>query len=336
MSGSKKFVVTGGYGMLGSNLVTRLAKMGHEVVVIDNDIRGMEAYARSMWSELHVGNQITVVEQDIREAVGSDAAIALAKGASGFVHLADIVAGIGYVFGNQYDILHQNISIDKAALEFAMSAGLSRLIYASTACAFNQERQRTIDSKISIANDLYPAFPESTYGWAKAIGDISLENLTSDRELQKTTIFFHNLLGTPCDYWSAKAQVVPAISKRAVDSSGDESPSLVVWGSGQQGRAFVPVQKAVDAIIHAINEPQRYYHVGPEFCTTILEASQEIVALLGDRHTIEFDRTKPEGDLGRAVDPSEDCKVPGVQISKKDIALEIRKTVEWVQQDLLS
>ena len=40
MKTSKKIVVTGGAGMIGSNLVARLLKEGHEVVVIDNLWRG--------------------------------------------------------------------------------------------------------------------------------------------------------------------------------------------------------------------------------------------------------------------------------------------------------
>ena len=39
-----KILVTGGCGMIGSNLVKRLVKEGHEVTIIDNLWRGKKEY----------------------------------------------------------------------------------------------------------------------------------------------------------------------------------------------------------------------------------------------------------------------------------------------------
>ncbi|WP_425043828.1 NAD-dependent epimerase/dehydratase family protein [Primorskyibacter sp. S87] len=325
-----KQVVTGGFGMLGSNLVSKMAGDGYQVVVIDNDFRGMKKHALALWDEHGVTDRIRLIEADIREVAMTPDQHPDLDGAGCLIHLADVVAGIGYVFGNQYKILHENIEIDRAAFELASALQVSKLIYASTACAFNQTKQRSLDSRISIKSDLYPAYPESTYGWAKTVGDISLENLAPDLGIAKTTIFFHNLIGTPCDFWSEKSQFLPAISKRAVDVLQEESPSLTVWGSGKQGRALVPVPLAVAAIEHAVRNPSRYYHVGPEFCTSVLEVAQLVTRNLGRDYLIEFDTTKPEGDIGRSVDPDEECKVPGMEISQQDVEAAIGETVKWI------
>lgn len=329
---AQNILVSGGFGMLGSNLASRLAAAGHEVTVIDSNYRGMKDHALALWDANDVTARIRVIEADIRDVERSPGMRAELEGASCFIHLADVVAGIGYVFGNQYKILHENIEIDRAAFEVASGLGVAKLIYASTACAFNQDRQRSLDSKISIQSDLYPAYPESTYGWAKTVGDISLENLAPDMGIEKTTIFFHNLIGTPCDFWSEKSQFLPAISKRAIEAQEAESPALTVWGSGKQGRALVPVPVAAAAIEYAISNPSRYLHVGPEFCTSILEVAQLVTQQLARDFRIEFDTTKPEGDVGRSVDPGEKYKVPDLEISQQDIEVEIRNTVDWISR----
>ena len=57
---TKKYLVTGGTGFIGSALVKRLVKQGHKVRVLDNDIRGAEERLTE------IKDKIELVKADIR------------------------------------------------------------------------------------------------------------------------------------------------------------------------------------------------------------------------------------------------------------------------------
>ena len=91
-------MVTGGAGMIGSNLVKRLVKTGCRVSVVDNLWRGKKEYLLD-----DGGKPVIDMDRDFHETDLSipGAVDPLLEGVDYVIHLADIVAGIGYVFNNQ-------------------------------------------------------------------------------------------------------------------------------------------------------------------------------------------------------------------------------------------
>src|ERR1035437_6863235 len=95
---NKKILVTGGAGMIGSNLVKRLVKAGDEVFVIDNLWRGKIEYLNDDW-----GNPVIPLDTHFfrLDLMQPDIADDIFEKVEYVIHLADIVAGIDYVFNNQ-------------------------------------------------------------------------------------------------------------------------------------------------------------------------------------------------------------------------------------------
>jgi GDP-D-mannose 3', 5'-epimerase len=318
-------IITGGLGMVGSNLVANLSKT-NKVFVIDNNIRQMKDYSIAFIKEHGELDNVTLLEEDVREFDHSK----IDRQIDIFFHLADIVAGIGYVFNNQYEILTENIEIDKAAFELAKTLAVTKVVYASTACVFNQNAQRSIDSKLKIDRDLFPAFPESTYGWAKLYGQLLLQNLFEDQQYK--VVFFHNMIGTPCDFSSDKSQMVPSICNRLQNQSNNE---LIVWGSGEQGRAFVPVKTAARFLSNLYNtwgDIGSLQQFGPMQCTTVNEVAETLITNFMPKCKIVHDLTKPEGDIGRSVDQADSI----VEISKEQVSSTIIDTYRWIAQQKLT
>jgi nucleoside-diphosphate-sugar epimerase len=326
----KNLVLTGGFGMLGSNALLALEASYENIIIIDSNIRDMKKFTMSFWADKKLDlSKLIMIEKDIRALKSIDVQCHLIEGEVHYLHLADIVAGIGYVFNNQFSILDENTNIDLSSFKLAKAIGASKVLYASTACVFNQDSQRTIDSKISIDTDLYPANPESTYGWAKLFGEIALFNLFKDDNVDASVIYFHNLIGFPCDYNSSKAQMVPSIITRALKIK--ESGNLDVWGSGNQGRAFVPVERAAEAIklMFEMNNPPLRTQVGPKFCTSVREVANMIADNVEPDVNIVFDLTKPEGDIGRSV--GNDIQII-TEITQSEISTSIGRTLQWIRE----
>jgi nucleoside-diphosphate-sugar epimerase len=295
-----KILVTGGCGMIGSNLVKRLVSEGNDVYVVDNLWRGKLVYLNSQDHlpviDLHQNFfNLDLSIQDVCDDLVSKMEYV--------VHLADIVAGIDYVFNNQGDLFRKNILINSNIINSCRKAGKSIIkgfIYVGTACSFPLTRQNSLDVIPLKEDELYPAQPESAYGWSKLMGQIETEFLEKEIGIPCCTLMFHNVYGSPCDF-GERSQVIPALIRKAINYPKEP---FHVWGSGQQGRAFIHVNDIVDGICLALEKGWGHGHIqlGPSVCTSIKEIAETIVKISGKDIDIFYDTSKPEGDKARSAD----------------------------------
>lgn len=323
-----KIIVTGGAGMIGSTLVKALVKQGHDILVIDNLWRGKLEYLIDNETQKHVIDlESQFFEIDLAAGIPE---VPVFEGTEYIVHLADVVAGIGYVFNNQGSLFRQNLLINTNTVELAKRLKVKGYLYAGTACSFPLELQNSFDYKLLKEEDLYPANPESAYGWSKLMGQYEADLLEKETDIQVLSLMFHNVYGAPCDYSEERSQVIPALIRKAIEFPENE---FVVWGSGKQGRAFIHIDDIVNAIILGLEKGmgKGYIQIGPDFSTTIAELAKTIVDISGKEIDIQFDTTKPEGDKARAADYKMAREVLGwePQVNLRD---GLEKTYQWIKQ----
>lgn len=314
----KKILVTGGAGMIGSNLVKRLVKEGNEVYVIDNLWRGKIEYLNDDKTNVpvidvdtHFFNIDLAVQENVDELIASSKFEYV-------VHLADIVAGIDYVFGNQGDLFRQNNLINTNVFSAVRKAGKAKikgLIYVGTACSFPLTRQNSLDVIPLRDDELYPALPESAYGWSKLMGQLEIGFLEKETGIPCCTLMFHNVYGSPCDF-GARSQVIPALIRKAINYPAEP---FHVWGSGEQGRAFIHVDDVVNALCLALDKGwgHEWMQIGPSVCTSIKEIAETVVRISGKDIDVFYDTTKPEGDKARSADYSKAKEILGWEPSVK-------------------
>lgn len=319
-----KIVVTGGAGMIGSNLCARLLADGHDVVAIDNLWRGSLDNLRMTCGEAY--DRLTFLNADLSTI--SDWAEQL-RDADCVYHLADIVAGIGYVFMNENSIFRKNLLINASVATACELMRVKRYVYVGTACSFPLHLQSGVDARPLKETDQFPAHPESAYGWSKLMGELDAGYMARYSGIDTVTLVFHNVYGTPCDYKSNRAQALPAIAYRALLAR--KTGTLDVWGDGTQGRAFVHVDDIVDALMAALHKGEGCgpIQIGPDVCTPIGEAARTIAKIVDPNIEIRFDATKPVGDKGRCADYSKATSVLGW---KPAVPLEqgLRSMVQWI------
>ncbi len=138
MKNENHILVTGGAGMIGSNLVKRLVREGFRVSVIDNLSRGKIEYLLE-----NDGSPIIDLKSGFHniDMANPKSADHLFEGVDYVFHLADIVAGIGYVFSNQGSIFRQNLLINSNAVSAARKFKPKGFIYVGTACSFPAHKQ---------------------------------------------------------------------------------------------------------------------------------------------------------------------------------------------------
>lgn len=268
---------------------------------------------------------------DLSKPENQDEVIYILKECDTVIHLADIVAGIGYVFNNQYEIFRVNNLINTNLFNACALAEVKKIIYAGTACSFPKDLQMSLDSELK-ESQLYPAEPESAYGWSKLMGSLELQFMQERYGMQTTTLMLHNVYGPNCDIDPKTSQVIPSIIRKIVELP--EGGTLDVWGSGNQGRAFMHVDEICNAFAAALSKENLppIIQIGPSKCTSIKELVHVLVDKIADKKIeIYYDLTKPEGDKGRYADYSLAKEVLGWEPT---VSLEegLRETYNWVAE----
>ena len=196
----KKILVTGGAGMIGSNLVKRLKKEGNEVFIIDNLWRGKIEYLND-----ETGNPVIPLESHFFNIDLQEPGIAedVISKVNYVVHLADIVAGIDYVFNNQRLLFRQNNLINSNIISTVskFKNSIKGFLYVGTACSFPLTRQNSLDVIPLREDELYPALPESAYGWSKLMGQYETELMEKETGIPTSILMFHNVYGSSMRFW---------------------------------------------------------------------------------------------------------------------------------------
>ena len=320
-----RILVTGGAGMIGSNLVKTLISQNHDVTVVDNFWRGKLNYLKN--DDVLVTNKI--INADLRDYSKT---LEVIQGFDFVFHLADIVAGINYVFDNQLFLWRSNIMINSNAINACIENNIKNLVYVGTACSYPKEKQSYIGPPLFKEEDAYPAEPESSYGWSKLMGEYEAELALETGKINVGILRLHNVYGPPCELDPAKSQVIPALCRKAILYPKEP---FIVWGSGNQRRSFVYIDDIIDALVdvRARGMNKGVIQIGTDHSDSIADIAKKIMSISGKDINIQFDLDKPEGDVDRAADCSKAKQIldwsPKVSIDKG-----LEKTYEWCLREL--
>jgi len=323
-----KILVTGGAGLIGSNLVKRLVNIGHEVFVADNLWRGKRENLQE--------NGHPVIDLDSRfhqvDLRDYENCVEISKNKDLVIHLADIVAGINFVFTNELFLYRANIVMNSNMLDAAITNKVKKYIYVGTACSYPEEMQAELNPPPFKEEDVYPANPESAYGWSKLMGEYECELAQKEGKIETGILRLHNVYGPPCELSPEKSQVIPSLCRKAINFPQEE---FVVWGSGSQRRAFLYVDDVIDAIqallVKGMNNG--VIQIGPNQSHSIANIAEKIVHLSGKEIKIFFDKSKPEGDKDRSADSSKALQIIEWE-QKISIDDGLERTYKWASDYL--
>ena len=104
-----KALVTGAAGMIGTALIKNLLDNSIEVMGVDNFFRGKSSNIDLLkFHASETGSNFEFYQYDLSKNIDN----AFFPIPDIVVHLADVVAGIKYVFNNEFELLNQNLLID--------------------------------------------------------------------------------------------------------------------------------------------------------------------------------------------------------------------------------
>jgi GDP-D-mannose 3',5'-epimerase len=290
-----RVLVTGGAGFIGSALVKRLVAEGMEVRVIDNLWRGSLDNLADERDRPVIDLEHRFHLADLTEYARC---LELIRDADLVYHLADVVAGIDFVFSHEHLVFRQNVVINSNVLAAVQRNSIPQYVYVGTACSFPKHLQDQPGIVALREEQTYPAAPESSYGWSKLMGEYEAELAARDGKVSVGVLRLHNVYGPGAAFEPGRSQVIPSLIRKAI--RWPEEP-FVVWGDGNQYRDFVYVDDIVDALLRVTHRGmgEGVIQIGSEQATTVRELAEAIVQVSGKGIEPEFDASKPSGDRGR-------------------------------------
>lgn len=311
----KKVLVTGGAGFIGSHLVEQLVAENAEVRAVDNLENGL-------LDNLELcRDKIEFITNDLTEPISCKAAV---KGVELVFSLAARVGGVDYNIKHPATMFTQNVLINTLMLQAAREEAIDRYLCVSSACIY--PRYCTIPTPESEGFKDEPEPTNRGYGWAKRIAEIQAQTYAQEFGMKIAIVRPYNTYG-PRDHFSPeKSHVIPAIIRRIFN---EEDP-LVIWGDGEQTRAFVYVTDVVKGMILAVEKYPNAdpMNIGTEEEIKIKDLVSLIVTLSEKRPKIVFDSSKPSGQPRRNADITKAENLIGY---KPEVPLKegLKKTINW-------
>jgi UDP-glucose 4-epimerase len=180
MPPSMKLLVTGGAGYIGSIVAQQLLEAGHEVVVLDNLVRGHRAA---------VPDGAELIELDLLNDVGLGNA--LGEGFDGVLHFASLaLVAESVAHPERY---HRGNHVGSLNLLDAMrEAGVRRLVFSSTCAVYGEPEQ------VPMTEDI-PAAPVNAYGNSKLAIDRMIGDECRAHGLAAASLRYFNVAGARGD-----------------------------------------------------------------------------------------------------------------------------------------
>jgi len=230
---SRRVLVTGGGGFIGSNLVRALVERGDEVRVLDNFSTGRRANLASL------GREIEVVEGDLRSYERVHTAV---RGGDVVFHQG----ALGSVARSVQDPLTTTAVNVEGTLNVLLAArdeDVRRVVFASSSSVYgNAER-------MPLSEEQAPN-PISPYGVAKLAAERFCVSFGHVYGLETVALRYFNVFGPRQDPSSQYSAVIP---KFIVALQQGQAPEI--YGDGEQSRDFTFIDDVVQANLLAIDAP---------------------------------------------------------------------------------
>ncbi len=223
------YLVTGGAGFIGTNIVKRLLKDGHNVRVIDNYIAGKK--------EERFQDGAEYIEGDIRNM---DDVKKVMVGIDGVFHEA-AVPRVPYSVEQPQETNDHNVTGTLNVLVGAKDAGVKRVLFATSSSIYGGDK-----GKIALKEDMQFE-PKSPYALQKLAGQEYCRLFFELYGLETVSLCYFNIYGPYMDPQGAYALVIGKFLKQKKDGQ-----PLTICGDGEFYRDYTHIDDAVEANILAM------------------------------------------------------------------------------------
>lgn len=308
MNKQSRVLITGGQGMLGRALNSKLSDIG--IINVNSPSRA---------------------EMDCLDPQSVNNFFYSARPTHVF-HLASLVYGIKGNLDNQNKSLHENTLISMNVLNACMKYNVSKVFYAGTVASYGFP-YASLPLKECDFWSGPPHDGEYGYGWAKRMGLIQLEILKKNHGIKYTYGLLTNLYGPHDKFNSENGHVIPSLISKAI-ATEQNGGVFEVWGKPNVTRDFMYSKDAASAIILSMTKTNGLINISSGLETPMSSLVSAITQSLDNNPTVKWRDDRPIGIERRYSDNSKLNEIGfHQQYSLED---GIKETIKWYKENLIN
>lgn len=310
-------LVTGGASFIGSHLVDELYHRGAKMVrVIDNLSTG-----KLEW----INRKSAFYIEDLLDSSNEY----LFDGVDIVFHLAAYHGGRATIDFYPSEVC-QGFAINDNVVRACHKYGVKKLVFSSSVCVYPLALQVGThkpleETEAGIERGTYA--PDGVYGLTKLAMEVEMKTYFKQYGLPSAIARFSTVYGPRMN----DTHAMMALINRALKK---EDPYLV-WGNGHQGRDWLWVGDAVNALIHLAEweESAESYNIVSSNTITIRDLIKNIFEIVGwEPKEIIYDISKPVGPKWRSVSPK---KLHDLGYKPRhDFIDGLKETIEYAKKQL--
>src|ERR1700686_3523276 len=306
---TRRVVVTGGHGFLGSFVVDKLRAAGAKEVVVP----------RSDKHDLRIQTEALRLYTDTRPDI--------------VIHLAAVVGGIGANRQNPGRFFYDNGIMGLNVIEAARITGIEKFVCVGTICSYPKFTPVPFREE-----NFWNGYPEETnapYGLAKKMLLVQLQAYRQQYGMNGIYVTPVNLYGPRDNFDLETSHVIPALIRKCWEAKQSGAAEVLAWGTGSATREFLYVEDAEEAIVLAAEKYAKadLVNLGSGEEISIRDLLGQIRSLVGYEGALRWDATKPDGQPRRCLDTSRAFAEFGwrARIPLRD---GLRETIHWFESNV--
>lgn len=298
-----KIYIAGHKGMAGSAIYRKLVEKGYTNFVVRTS------------SELDLTNQ-GATEKFFQEEKPEIVILAAAK-----------VGGIMANIESPATFLYDNLMIQNNVINSAYKYGVKKLVFLGSSCIYPRECPQPMKEEYLLDGKVEPT--NEGYAIAKIAGMKLCEMYNRQYGTDYISIMPCNLYGIGDNFDPLRSHVVAATIRKFHEAKINNSPNVVIWGTGNARRELLFVDDMADACVYLLEEysGNEFFNVGMGTDVSITELSLIVKDIVGYEGELVYDKSKPDGMPQKLMDCS---KLTEKGWSYKTSLKEgIEKTYKW-------
>jgi len=292
-----KILITGGYGLVGSQFVGDQYK---KFSSSEYDLRRIKEVEKLFLNDF---NKI--------------------------IHCAGRVGGLGGNMKYKGEFFYDNIVINTNVIEAARLKGITQLVAFLSTCIFPADVEYPLtEDKIHLGP---PHYSNDAYGYAKRMADIQIRAYKEQYGLDYKCVIPTNIYGPHDNFDTQNGHVLPSLIHKCYIARETNTP-LTIWGSGKPLREFIfsrDVAQLTEWVLNNYNEKEPIIFTTAEEIS-IKEVVGIIVELMNFKGKVIWDTHKPDGQYRK---PSNNNKIKKYLPDFKFTSLYegLEETINWFE-----
>lgn len=303
MSRFEKVLVTGGGGFVGRNLLPLLqAEYGEVVAPRRSEFDLLDPRAAAAMFDTHKPDLV--------------------------FHLAGKVGGILANRDFPADFCRENLLLGANVIDAAWKGGVKKFVTLIGGCSYPAKAPSPIREE-----ELWCGYPQpesAPYSLAKAMGVELCKSYRRQHGFDAIVLVPGNIYGPHDNFDLQSSHVIPALIRKYLEAGASGTDRITAWGSGKPLRDFVYVGDACEGIALAarIHSGEETINISSGTRVSIRDLVETIAELCGFRGVIEWDATKPDGQMDKGFDVSRMRSLLGFEC-RTPLREGLAKTIEW-------